>query len=662
MIFSAIILVSACSGSSETDNPDPISPPDPIVPPTVNPSQAFVGKLTNNEVDKTSQYIRNGLYGMSVSISSEQLAADSPSAPSPSSGSFDQGSYSTTNTQEVGVDEADRIEFDGKQMYVADFPIWFNRDGTESKVRLLEKQSDGSLVQQTELVIDDTQAKIGGMYLYKNSDEARLAVLSLTSQLVTVNALPAIDEIFTPEPLDESFAINIYDTTNINNVENVAEVKIDGYLVDSRRIENMLYVISTFVPKVPDIVFNASDEQTQLDNYTKILALSDDELLPNISINGQIQEVTDVETCFIPEDASDNDGYAQTIHITGIDLDNPNNIQTMCMSAVVEFIYASQNSIYLSGRANDSTYMHKVSLGDSVNYEASGVIPGVVGWNAQPQLRFSEWEETLRVVTTDYQSNFDDPDHNLFMLQQQGNNLAVIGQLPNEQQPQTLGKPGEDLYAVRYVGDRGYLVTFERIDPLYVIDLAEPTQPSIIGELEIPGFSSYLQPFDNGLLLGVGQEVSLTALPETGEELSLEIRIPEMKISLFDVRDPQNPIEVSSIKRERAYTPVEFDYRALSVLSTEGLTRFAMPTETWSLDALQLEDRYRNSLLVFDVDSSQSTPSMTELFEIAPEQNQSFYIYSGEDRSIITDEGIYYLRGNGIFYQAYDSEELAGPY
>lgn len=661
-IITSAMLLSACSGSNESEPLTPVPPPDPVTPPTVNPAKTFAGNLTLGNSGKASNYIRNGLYSMSLGNNQEQVATDAPSAPS--FGAIGKGNFSTTNTQEIGVDEADRIEFDGTNIYVADFPIYAYENQQSAQVRILEKQQDSSLIQQSSISLPNNANRINGLYLHKleGSGESRLAILNMREQPISIDVLPTSSTIFAAESENIDFSINVFNTTNPNSPSQEAEIKIEGYLVDSRRIDNMLYVVSTFIPKLPEIVLNAQDSETQLANYNAIQALSSEELLPKMSINGQIQNVRDIEECYIPENAEPADGFAQTIHVTAIDLSDLQNIQSMCMSAMTEFLYASDKSLYLAGSVDNSTYLHKVSLDGEVNYQASGSVPGVTGFNSQPNLRLSEWNNILRIVTTDYFTNFDDPEHMLFMLGQQGDSLDVLSQLPNEQQPQTLGKPGEDLYAVRYVGNRGYLVTFERIDPLYVLDLSDATAPTILGELEIPGFSSYLQPFDNGLLLGVGQEFSMFRLPENGDLVTTDVPVSEMKISLFDVRDPQNPLEIATIKKANTYTPVEYDYRALSVLSADGLTRFAMPTETWSNDDLSLNASVSNSLLVFDVESSEQQPSLQELFEVTPTPEQQSYVYSGEDRSIITDSGVYYLRRNSLFFRSYDSEEILGPY
>jgi uncharacterized secreted protein with C-terminal beta-propeller domain len=108
----------------------------------------------------------------------------------------------------------------------------------------------------------------------------------------------------------------------------------------------------------------------------------------------------------------------------------------------------------------------------------------------------------------------------------------------------------ENIYAVRFVGDQGYVVTYRQVDPLYVIDLSDPTSPSVAGELKIPGYSAYLHPISEGLLLGVGQDGDLD-----GRTLGTQV-------ALFDVTDPENPRQIDKVTFPGAYSGAEWDHHA----------------------------------------------------------------------------------------------------
>jgi Beta propeller domain len=116
----------------------------------------------------------------------------------------------------------------------------------------------------------------------------------------------------------------------------------------------------------------------------------------------------------------------------------------------------------------------------------------------------------------------------------------------------------EQIYAVRFIGDLGYVVTFRQTDPLYVIDLKDPTKPRVAGELKIPGFSSYLHPFGEGYLLGVGQSAT-----DQG-------RATGAQLSLFDVRDPSKPTQVATMPIGQGFTEAQYDPHAFLLWDKTG--------------------------------------------------------------------------------------------
>ncbi|WP_395343191.1 beta-propeller domain-containing protein [Ningiella sp. W23] len=664
-VFAAVLL-SGCSGDSSTN--EPVAPQVPEVPsavPPLNPPQAFNGSLTKTGGDLAETFIKNGLYNNSVgSVPVPTALSDAPASEASA-----QGGFSSTNTQELGVDEADRIEFNGAHFFIASFPVWVPENVSAAGVRVLSKAEDNSLSEITVLETASGEGQIYGIYLSEaepgstsaNANaSAKLAVISTVEPTYPVDTLSSTS--FAPQ-MDGSFFVEVFDVSAPEQIPQADKIEIDGRLISSRRIDNQLYVVSSYLPQVEGLEFGASDAQTQLANYQKIVSTPASELLPPLRFNDNEQNILALDDCYIPEAATVADGYAQLIQVFKIDLDNPQNLEAICMSNVTSEIYMSSEALYLLGNVENDTLIHKISFSDTMSYEASGSVPGIIGWRNQAQLRLSEYQDTLRIVTSDYASNLDDPLHRLFTLQQQGDNLAIVGELPNDTYPAPLGKPGEDVFAVRYVGERGYVVTFEQIDPLYVLGLENPQLPSLLGELEIPGFSSYLQPFSDDLLLGIGQQLSPLRLPETGGPIVEPVPVQAMKISLFDVRDPANPLELANITKENSYTPVEFDYRTLSVLGNDDATRFALPVESWMQDDSDLFLSASNSLFVFDVQHSQAQANLTESLTIEAPSSQDFYIYAGEDRSVQTSDGIYYLRGNQLWYQSYLADAaLMGPY
>jgi hypothetical protein len=175
-------------------------------------------------------------------------------------------------------------------------------------------------------------------------------------------------------------------------------------------------------------------------------------------------------------------------------------------------------------------------------YRASGLVEGTVAdrWS------LSEHAGHLRVVTTTGPSGCSrcpGSQSQVSVLTERSGELAVVGTAGD------MGK-GEMVKAVRFIGDRGYVVTFRQIDPLYVLDLADPAKPRVAGELKIPGYSAYLHPVGPGKLLGIGQEGTARGAVES------------TKVALYDVSDPATPREIGQQVLPRALSEVERDARA----------------------------------------------------------------------------------------------------
>ncbi len=164
----------------------------------------------------------------------------------------------------------------------------------------------------------------------------------------------------------------------------------------------------------------------------------------------------------------------------------------------------------------------------------------------------SEYNGDLRVATTtDNWGNFgDQSESTVYVMRPNGTDLEVISSISG------LGK-GEQIQAVRFIDNVGYVVTFRQVDPLYVIDLSDPANPVLDGELKIPGYSAYLHPVGDGLLLGVGQDAT-----EDG-------RTTGTQLSLFDVSDPSNPQRISTLPIG-GQSEVEWDHKAFLFWQPDG--------------------------------------------------------------------------------------------
>jgi len=643
----AAALLVACSGDDPqvVDNGG-VQPPPPQLAPTVNAPQVFSGALVQSTTDMAERFLKNGVYAASF-FSPIQTYLEAAST--------GQGGFSTTNTQEEGVDEADRMEYDGSYLYLAQYPQWTMENNENiASVRVLGRQDDFSLQQVNKVNIGEGHTEINGLYLAQD----RLSVVHSNYPIMTF-----ADIIGPIIPGSGEVNLAVFDSQSPEQLASLGEMKIDGWLLSSRRIGEYVYLVTGYTPQVDGLSYGDDSEEVKLKNYELIQALSSEDLLPKLHVNGQSQPLHQAQDCFVPEQAGSKDGARQITSITRINTLQPSEISSVCIMGQADAMYMSATNLYLTGNADNQTVLHKVSLAGDFTYQASGVVPGILGWQASPEFRLDEELGHLRIVTTDYQ---DTPVHRLTILNQTGNTLQEIAHLPNEQQPEAIGKPDEDIYAVRFIGDKGYIVTFERVDPLYVLDLSESSQPKVAGSLEIPGFSSYLHPLDNGYLLGVGQDVALEDLPNgsEGEVLTVPVR-QGVKVSLFDVRDPANPAELATIVKQDGYTPVEYNHHALSVLNNGGNYQFAMPLEEWNKcdeSCVASSFRSQHSLMLLDVNTNGGQASLTETRQWEVKSDRQYY-FGGNDRSVIHGQHIYYLHGNQVWHSQWAADApVGGPY
>ena len=323
-------------------------------------------------------------------------------------------------------------------------------------------------------------------------------------------------------------------------------------------------------------------------------------------------------------------------------------------------IYATADSVYAATarwidwrvltdddiRAESSrhtTLIHKFDTsrtGDPV-YEASGEVSGFL----LNQFSMDEYGGDLRVAATTSPPWWwaEDSESHVTVLRPDGDVLREVGSVWG------LGE-GEQIFSVRFMGPDAYVVTFRQIDPLYALDLSDPSDPRVLGELKIPGFSSYLHPVGEDLLLGVGQDASLEGMVEG------------LQVSLFDVSDPTDPRRVAQVRPlhdsgedpDSSWSPVEGDHRAF--LFHDGLALIPYSAYWWSEednktdagvaaievdgDALFLEDLLRP---LADGPLEEGSPDFRLAEQAAPQ------------RVIIIDGRIYSITSVGIAVHLIDT-------
>jgi predicted small secreted protein len=469
----------------------------------------------------------------------------------PVTGAVEGQDFSGTNTQEVGVDEGDIVETDGEYVYVA------NSDGLR-----VVAVADADVVAEPELPQGAHQLLL---------DDDRLVV-------VTSSWGGSPDTI-----------VSLFDVGDPTNPGLLRRSHLEGAVVATRSIDGVarLVITTSFDQRLPFVRPDqfGLDEEAALERNKQIIDESTvEDWLPRWfdedadGAFGPMSQVLPCETVAAPPEFA---GLGLT-WIASIDVNGDGTpIGSAGIVSTGDTVYASTDNLYIATQnwnwrwggpipvdaeltAPDGdpvaepavdpgpppTLIHQFRLDDgtAATYIASGQVEG----RLLNQFAMSEFNGDLRVATTtdDWGGFGDQSESTVFVLRPEGDELRQISSVGG------LGKD-EQIYAVRFIDDLAYVVTFRQIDPLYVIDLSDPANPVEAGELKIPGYSAYLHPVGEGLLLGVGQDAT-----DTG-------RTTGTQLSLFDVSDPANPQRISTLAIG-GYSEVEWDHKAFLFWPQDG--------------------------------------------------------------------------------------------
>jgi len=576
---------------------------------------------------------------------------------------------STTNTQESGVDEADRLKTDGTYLYVSALE--------EPSVNIYKAETGAAPLVATQALSTLNNAPLSGLYLRES--ENQLLTISGDGQ----NAYAFDDMWFTPyywqNRTTEVFNLDI---SNPEAPTQQAKLSIDGQLISSRRIGAYLYLATRHTPMPEGVIAYPYSEADVSANRTIINESSLSDLLPSYQINGgDKQTLFDSGDCFLTDYNNVSHQQSSIISVVAINLDAASpEPEAKCFVGDAETLYVSTSALYLATTGYQystsngisvysgapTTEIHKFALdGSDAAYKGSASLPGHLGWQQDLKpFRMSEYNDILRVITYTgaQESSIDSPAH-LYTVAENasGDDLEIIGELPNENRPDPLGKVGEQIYATRFIGEKGYLVTFRLTDPLYIIDLSDPADPFIASELEIDGYSDYLHPVGENYLLGIGKDAIADTQSDTGDGRGAWYQ--GVKLSLIDISSPQAPFEKETIiiGKRSTETAVSQSHHALTTLQTGTTLKMALPISLH--DTVQTYDYYdydesdpwyyyswtRDELYRLNIDTS--TGDISVLPSIVAESYDSgtnYSTYAGSDRSVMIGDEVYYLHKDEI--------------
>lgn len=567
------------------------------------------------------------------------------------------GGFTGTYTQEVNVDEFDAVRYDGRHLYIAPkryFRCCFIAAESivpgaepERSIRVLETDPGAVSAEPVSTIPLEEGVSVQGMYVADN----KMFALTGTSYYGSFGGMWAEPAVWAPEQL----GYRVYDMTDPASPQIEVDAAIDGVFVESRRIGDTVYIVSRYTPWIAGLQYYVTTPEQQDSNQEILEGVTIDELLPQIVVNGVSGSLVDPENCYL-DSSGESDGYPVITSITAIPIANPATFSTTCYNEDAYGAYVSENAIYFTeyrqSETNDqiSTRIHKFMLFNTlVDYRGSADIEGQVWRGGQSDFRMSEFDGDLRVLASVFDwSNADRVDHKLYILRESTSQLALdlVSELPNESRPEEIGKPNEALYGVRFLGNRAYAVTFERIDPLYVIDLSNPDDPFIAGELTVTGFSDFLHPVTDDLLLGLG-------VAENGG----------IKVELFNVSIPSQPLSLGSevLGGGGSYSEARYDRHAFTYqFDVNGTDRFTIPAEIYDSNGF-----VESGLFLFEIRNKDqsSLATLNAVGAIIPPFDPLNVTYVNRNRAFIHDDTVYYVRDEIVWAASWQSPTVVnGPF
>ena len=439
--------------------------------------------------------------------------------------------YSRTNTQVDNVDEADIVKTDGKYIYYI----------AQNKVYIVNSEN---LKQESTIAIESDKERIYPSEIYINKN--KLIVLVNSNMVKTMQTdVASTDETYIDrvsgnvEPMSRAI---VYDVSDKENPKQIREVALDGYYVNSRMIGDNLYFISS-------------------KNVWYYGGIKDDDILPlarDTAVSKEKQRIDCTKIAYF--EGTKNNSFTM---VAGFNTEKNEPAITETFYGASEEIYASENNIYITSvdysynafieREIYKTTIYKFNLEEAkIKLQCKTEMEG----NINNQFSIDEYDGNLRVATT--LGSGDKTENRLYIYDKDLNEIGKIDNMAN----------GEEIYSVRFIGKVGYIVTFKEIDPLFVIDLSDPTRPEIKGELKIPGYSSYIHPYDETHIIGIGHNTKTNQYGGTQNTT--------MKMSMFDVSDLENPKEMFSVDigNKYAYSEITSNHKALFYNKAKNLIGF----------------------------------------------------------------------------------------
>ncbi len=490
---------------------------------------------------------------------------------------------SSTNVQEQGVDEADTIKVDGNNLYT----LASCEAGPCLNVHTLDS-ANAKAAPLASFTFDTKQAP-SGMYFVDHGILGQKMMVTIAGQSYGGGWMSIWG--WGASKTELQF-INLSYPQVMNSID---KLSIDGSLVESRKVGNVLYVVTRYSPGLTEFT-PWPNVQAEVDKNIAVVAKAElSDMLPRIEDSRKkIDALVESKNCFLPASAVDENNNPTIITITSIPLDSPVHYTSTCFLGNSESLYMTESSLYLATTSwhydvqtlatssfayspNHTTSLHKFALNNgNVEYRGSGEVKGHLGWaQDKKSFRMGEHNEYLNIATSIGETWTGTSSTRLTVLKEDASKhtLQTVSVIDG------IGLKNEQLYAARFLGDRGYLVTFRLADPLYVLDLSNQEKPRIAGGLKIDGYSDYLHPVSDTLLLGIGKAAVADVAGDDGRGAFYQ----GVKLSLFDVSNLASPKEINSvvIGKRGTDSAALWDHHAVSFLPAAGNepARLALPIQ-----------------------------------------------------------------------------------
>ena len=475
-------------------------------------------------------------------VAAPQLAAAangaSPSAPS----------FTTTNVQVQGVDEPDRVKTDGTHLFVS----------TQDSVSIINAPSTYCTTCNTTSILSSLTFKplsVVGLEI----TQGRLMVIAQSNSYVPIYA--GVNGVPSSSSSTPNVQLLLYDISVLTSPRLMENVTVPGTYVAARMADGYLYAVI----QQPSYVFNGQGNATAV--------------MPTASVGGVESQLPATSVYYANNTAQIS--YYTVIPSVSMSTGNE-TIQTV-LTGPSATVYVSTSNIYVvytnyldvydvdgipgnawSGgvitpdlvrQSQNSSILRAAYSNGSVSVAAAGVVPGTV----LNQFSLDEYNSYFRIATSRFATvnGVATASDDIYVLDKSLSQVSSLKDIA----------PGENIYAVRFVGDMGYVVTYQQIDPLFVISFQDISNPAILSALKVSGYSDYLHPLPGGYLLGVGKE----SVPASDGNYSYYLGL---KLSLFRIFDNGTSAQVSKmvIGDRGTDSPVLSDHLAFTFDSTRNVT------------------------------------------------------------------------------------------